>query len=148
MTRQEALYWKEFIEKIIDERVPLIKRTDVDERRISDFAQRFMATITGQQYLPQGVFREFLELFAGIPEIQEEIAQAQERINAWLENLPEECTESEIYAMWSERESDYPFRMDAEGYLVVTDAIVADDGWLVLLSPSLNEDGYIEVENN
>lgn len=150
MTKKEAIYWKKFIEKIINERLPLMTPGTEEAIAISQFASQHMATITGQQMLPQYVFREFLDLFANIPVIQERIEQAQAEIDEWLLNLPTECTEAEIYAMWDEEEpeSKKPLILDSDDYIVVTDSVVRDeDGYMVLPEPALDSDGYIEVSN-
>lgn len=147
MTKQEAVYWKKFILKVIEEKLPTIKTSDEDAKAISEFAQHHMQTITGQQMLPQSVFRKFLEIFGHIPAIQEEINKAMEELDAWLHNLPEECTVAEIYAMFDEYVC--PLRLDADGYIVLTDLVTIDDeGYIVLPSPALDIERYLLVLND
>lgn len=169
MTKQEAVYWKRFIEEMITERLPYYRVTDEEAQRISEFATHYMQTITGQQPLPQSVFRKFLEIFGSIPAIQEDILKAQAEISAWLEkledlatetnatankeeilnaiaelNIFEECTVSDIYKMFNEFAA--PFVLDDEGYILVTNLVQVDDeGYLILPSPALDLDRCIEV---
>lgn len=122
MRKEEAVYWKSFILKTIEERLPKIEVSDLIGYEISEFEKHHMQTITGQQMLPQNVFRDFLQTFEKIPAIQEEIIRAQERISVWLERLPEESTIREVEGifdgtMW---ETEYMWcpsmDIDSEGY--------------------------------
>lgn len=82
MTPEEALYWKNYIDRVISEKLYLDEVSEKDARRISEFAKKYMQTITGQQFLPQGIFREFLELFASIPQLQEQLIEIVLNITA------------------------------------------------------------------
>ena len=149
MTKEEAIYWKRFIVKTIEERLPQVTVSDLDAARIRDFAKENMTLITGQQELPQTVFRKFLELFEKIPQMQEDIEKAQEEINEWLQYLPVECTVADVYAMFEEFVA--PMVLDEEGYIVLTDLVrIDDEGWLNLPSPALDLERYFLVvrENN
>ena len=139
MTKQEALYWKNFIYRTIEERVPYVKVTTEEARVISDFASRFMVTITGQQYLPQGIFREFLDIFKNIPAIQEEIEIAQEEIRVFLEHLPEPCTKKEV-------EQIFDGIMWEDEYIWLPSADLDEEGFATL-NVSIDEEGYGHFED-
>lgn len=126
MNKQEATYWKRFIIKTIEEKLSTIKTSDEDAIRISQFAEQHMQLITGQQMLPQRVFREFLELFAHIPEIQADIEHAQEIINDYLENLPVECSRQDVEQMF--------------------DGLMWDDDYMWLPSLTIDEEGYGQLD--
>lgn len=59
----------------------------------------------------------------------------------------QECTVSDIYAMFNEWAC--PFRLDAEGYIVISKDLtyVDEDGYIVLPSPAVDIERYIEVLN-
>ncbi|MBQ6724038.1 MAG: hypothetical protein IJQ84_05950 [Paludibacteraceae bacterium] len=122
MTKEEAIYWKNYIDKVVSEKLDTLEVSDADAIRISDFAKRYMQVITGQQYVPQGLFREFLELFAKIPAIQEEIRQMQEGLAA---NMPESCTDKDLEQ--------------------TLDGLMWDDEWMYLPSMDIDEDGFVAL---
>ena len=110
MTKEEAIYWKSFILRTIEERLPQIEVSDLEAYEISEFANKYMQTITGQQMLPQGVFREFLRIFAKIPEMQSEIAEAQVHVQEMIEHIDElidwtPITEEQIAALFPEEQT-------------------------------------------
>lgn len=89
MTAEEALYWKGYIDKIVTEKLAVLNSSQQDAIRIRQFAESYMGGITGQQLLPQSVFRKFLELFSHIPATQGNIEQMQETLNETVEQLRE-----------------------------------------------------------
>lgn len=94
MTTEEALYWKSYIDRVVAEKLSVLNSPQQDAVRIKEFAESYMRGITGQQLLPQGVFRQFLEMFAHIPAMQGNLEQIQTEINETLEGLQE--SEAEI----------------------------------------------------
>ena len=106
MTKQEATYWKNFIIQIVEERLPQIELSDLESLQISEFEKKHMPTITGQQMLPQSVFREFLRVFSPISAIQGEILQAQEACVAMEERLQEYIDGLDDYAALTDEELD------------------------------------------
>lgn len=89
MNTEEALYWKEYIDRVVAEKLSVLNSSQQDAIRIRQFAESHMRGITGQQLLPQAVFRQFLEMFANIPALQGNIQQMQESLNETVENLHE-----------------------------------------------------------
>lgn len=87
MNKEEAKYWRSFIYRVIEEKLPTIETTDADAIRIKEFVDHHMSTITGQQMLPQRVFRDFVEIFSHIPALQAAIQEAQEDIQKAIEHL-------------------------------------------------------------
>ena len=140
MTQKEAVYWRNFIEKIIDEKVPYIKRSDVDSRKISDFAQRFMVTITGQQYLPQGIFRNFLSEFGDFPIVIDELKEAQEALNELIDGA--ECSTKEVECLF-----DGEMYEESEDYMWLPSMDIDDDGY-VALNILIDDDGYANFVND
>lgn len=107
MSKEEAIYWKAFIIRVIEEKIPLIQTTEADAIRISEFAKNYMEVITGQQYVPQGLFREFLEIFSHIPQIQKDIEQAQAEIREIIDGIVAELHPiplDKIEALFSDEE--------------------------------------------
>ena len=100
MNIEEATYWKNYIDMVINGRLDNIETSDADALKIVNFAHTHMQTINGQQMLPQGTFREFLNLFAHLPVLQKEIEEAQLEIFEWLENIPVECSTKEVEHMF------------------------------------------------
>ena len=101
MTGIEAEYWKRFINKVIVEKLEELTVSEEDALRISTFAERFMILVDGQQPLPQGVFREFLDIFKNIPQIQAEIVEAQEKINQFILEYPTEVPKKQVEEMFN-----------------------------------------------
>lgn len=122
MTKEEAIYWKNYIDKVVSERLDALEVSDADAIHISDFAKRYMQVMTGHQYVPQGLFREFLELFAKIPVIQDEIKQMQEELAA---SFPESCTDKEMEH--------------------TLDGLMWDEEWMWLPSMDIDEEGFIPL---
>lgn len=146
MTELEAVYWKRYIDKVLSEKLDGLSVSEHDALRISEFAERYMTLVTGQQMLPQAIFRQFLELFSHIPEIQEDIRKAQEEVAQMLLRLPEECTVEEIYEMFDMFVA--PFYLDKDGYIVISRLVTKDkDGYLVLPNPVVDLEGWIRVYN-
>lgn len=87
MTEREAIYWKRYIYNVITEKINSLRVSDADAALVSSFIEHHMLTVSGQQMLPQSVFREFVMVFSRIPEMQEDIARAQEEITAWMDGL-------------------------------------------------------------
>lgn len=148
MTPEEALYWKGYIDQLIADKCALGDSSYAKALEISRYADSYLELITGQQYLPQGVFREFLRLFADIPAQQEAL---NERI-AWIkENLPfEECSEAEIYAMFEDEalHMNSLTEVDDDGYAIVPQNIPIDEEGYIRIAEniSIDEDGYL-IEN-
>ena len=94
MTTEEALYWKGYIDNEIARKLATMNANQTDALRISRFANSYMQLITGQQFLPQGIFREFLEMFENIPALQGNIQEMQEKLDESIRNL--QNAESEI----------------------------------------------------
>lgn len=89
MTAEEALYWKNYIDRTVADKLSMLNSSQQDAVRIRQFADSYMGGITGQQLLPQAVFRKFLEMFSNIPAMQGNIEQMQETLNETVENLRE-----------------------------------------------------------
>jgi hypothetical protein len=81
MTKAEATYWKEYIERVITSRLSTLTNVEIDAAQIRTFADRHMELITGQQLLPQTIFRIFVEEFAPISEWQEQLRELMEEFN-------------------------------------------------------------------
>ncbi len=60
MTIAEAQYFKDYIDSKLDEIFNKLSQVEVDTLKARTFADRHMVGITGQQMLPQEVFRTFL----------------------------------------------------------------------------------------
>ncbi len=60
MTIAEAQYLKDYIDSKLNETFSKLSQKDVDTLKARTFADRHMVGITGQQMLPQEVFRTFL----------------------------------------------------------------------------------------
>lgn len=82
MTKEEAIYWKGYIDRQLTEKLERLTGVQVDSAKISGFADSYMRTVVGQEYLPQGLFREFLKIFAGIPQLQEQLIEMVLNITA------------------------------------------------------------------
>lgn len=136
MNTEEALYWKGYIDKVVADKLATMDSSDAKALEISRFADSYMKLISGQQFLPQGVFREFLRLFGTIPDQQEKL---NERI-AWLEeNLPfEECTDEEIYDMFDLW----------DGYISLSSMVVDNNGWINVDSLELDDDDFVKAKEN
>lgn len=130
MTPEEALYWKNYIDRVISEKLYLDEVSEKDARRISEFAKKYMQTITGQQFLPQGIFREFLELFSSIPQLQEEIKQAQDEIYDTISGCDDKDMEQLLDGlMWDEDYMWLPsMDIDEEGF-VALNIEIDEEGW-------------------
>lgn len=89
MNTEEALYWKNYIDRTVAEKLSVLNSSQQDAVLIRQFADSYMSGITGQQLLPQAVFRKFLEMFSNIPAMQGNIEQMQETLNETVENLRE-----------------------------------------------------------
>ena len=122
LTEQEALYWKRYIDRVLTEKLNSLTVTEVEAARIREFADSYMGSVTGQQLLPQSVFRRFLEIFSGIPQMQEELAQAQQEIH---DAVLGGCTEKEMEQ--------------------TLDGLMWDDEWMWLPSMDIDEEGFVAL---
>ena len=122
MTTEEALYWKQYIDKTVAEKLSATSGTQQDALRIKQFAESHMQGITGQQLLPQATFRQFLEMFAHLPAIQEGIEQAQDEINETVSG----CTDKEMEQ--------------------VLDGLMWDEDYMWLPSMDIDEEGFVELD--
>ena len=106
MTKEEAIYWKGYIDRQLTEKLERLTGVQVDSAKISGFADSYMRTVVGQEYLSQGLFREFLKIFAGIPEIQKSIVEHQEQYNEWIHTVNEyiDLRVSELVAPSAQKE--------------------------------------------
>lgn len=87
MTSAEAIYWKTYIDRVVAEKLSMLNSSQQDAVRIRQFADSFMQGINGQQLLPQSVFRQFIDMFAHIPTIQEDIEKMQESLSEDITNI-------------------------------------------------------------
>lgn len=87
MTSAEAIYWKTYIDRVVAEKLSMLNSSQQDAVRIRQFADSFMQGVNGQQLLPQSVFRQFVDTFAHIPTIQEDIEKMQESLSEDINNL-------------------------------------------------------------
>lgn len=82
MKTEEALYWKEYIDKQIANKFAELTSIKKDNGVTRSFADRYMRTITGQQKLPQHIFRTFLKEvdFTSVDSISRQIADLQTKL--------------------------------------------------------------------
>lgn len=96
MTSEEAIYWKTYIDRIVAEKLSVLNSSQQEAVRIRHFADSYMQCINGQQLLPQTVFRQFVEMFAHIPAMQESLEQMQESLTKDINNLEKVYYPSDI----------------------------------------------------
>lgn len=130
MTKEEAIYWKGYIDRQLTEKLERLTGVQVDSAKISGFADSYMQTVVGQEYLSQGLFREFLKIFAGIPQLQEEIKQAQDEINDTISGCDDKDMEQLLDGlMWDEDYMWLPsMDIDEEGF-VALNIEIDEEGW-------------------
>lgn len=66
MTREERQYFYKQLKKMFEEWLVTTTQTNIVYSDLTSFAEKYMQTITGQQYLPQDVFRVFLSEYVPI----------------------------------------------------------------------------------
>lgn len=131
MTKAEATYWKEYIERVITSRLSTLTNVEIDAAQIRTFADRHMQLITGQQLLPQTIFRIFVEEFAPISEWQEQLRELMEEFNG-------------PYVALTDEEMDAIFELDPEDN--EQNGGSSGDGENEEQVPALNRDKWIFVE--
>ena len=60
MSSEEAKYFKDYIDACIRSEIEALTRQDVQLAELSQFEESYMQGVSGQQLLPQGVFRQFI----------------------------------------------------------------------------------------
>ena len=96
MTPNEAAYIKAYIESVITSRLSQLTDVEVSAAQIRTFAERHMALVTGQQMLPQQIFRLFCKEFAPILKWQQELAEQMDEFHGPYELL----TDAEMDAIF------------------------------------------------
>ena len=88
MTREERSYFYQALQSMFDEWAKEHSEDDIAiaTQRLKSFAERMMPTITGQQYLPQALFREFLK------DIEPTLMSTKENIDAINDELASHST--------------------------------------------------------
>ena len=66
MTREERQYFYKQLKKMFEEWLVTTTQTNIVYSDLTSFAEKYMQTITGQQFLPQDVFRVFLSEYVPI----------------------------------------------------------------------------------
>lgn len=91
MTIKEAQYFKKYIDKQLNDMLAVKTKQQLSTLASQRFAERFMTDITGQQSLPQSVFRQFLNEidFGEAKQLHDDIVVANGNLEQALERADE-----------------------------------------------------------
>lgn len=107
MTIEEATYFKEYIDKRLNELLGRLTKAEGDTLQGRLFAERYMRDIVGQQMLPQMVFRSFLEEidFSEAKSLHDELISTKSDLAIKMQKI--DVNETNISELQAMLENDY-----------------------------------------
>lgn len=107
MTIEEATYFKEYIDKRLNELLGQLTKAEGDTLQGRLFAERYMRDIVGQQMLPQMVFRSFLEEidFSEAKSLHDELISTKSDLAIKMQKI--DANETNISKLQAMLENDY-----------------------------------------
>lgn len=127
MTTEEAKYFKDYIDQQLQ---ALSAGWGAENRKFvtaKEFAEQYMRTITGQEFLPQETFRLFLESFPSMLFVDEKDPVAMQFVNQLLAYKDQHTKDYKLTWKTINTHYDRQVKNDARIEKLITDYIASND---------------------